>query len=128
MDYFSSLRLNSRNIIPTDEIIFLKSDINYTDVHTLDNRKHTSSFTLKVLEKRITDTNLIRINKGLIINRLYIKEINSESKEAFVKMISGQLLPISRRKYKLISGSLTYWLVVDYIFIEPFFKLITWKK
>ena len=117
MDYFSSLRLNSRNIIPTDEIIFLKSDINYTDVHTLDNRKHTSSFTLKVLEKRITDTNLIRINKGLIINRLYIKEINSESKEAFVKMISGQLLPISRRKYKLISGSLTHWLVVDYIFI-----------
>lgn len=106
MEQCSNLRLTGRQFIPTIDIIYLKSDINYTDVHTLDNRKHTSGFTLKILANRITDANFLRINKGLLINRQYVKEVSSMQKEAFVLMTNGTVLPVSRRKYKLLLESL----------------------
>ena len=106
MDQHANLRLTNRQFIPSIDIVYLQSDINYTDVHTLDNRKHTSGFTLKILANRITDTNFLRINKGLIINRQYVKEVSSMQKEAFVLMTNGTILPVSRRKYNLLLESL----------------------
>lgn len=106
MENFSTLRLNGRNRIPMEEILYLESDWNYTNVHTLDNRKHTSGFTLKILEKRISDKAFLRINKGLLINCLYISQVSSMKKDAFVLMTNGQILPVSRRKYKILRESL----------------------
>ena len=102
MAQHSTLHLNRWKIIPTTDIIYLKSDINYTDVHTLDNRKQTSGLTLKVLANRITDTNFLRINRGLLINLQYIKAINAVQSDAFVLMTNGKILPVSLRKYKLL--------------------------
>jgi two-component system LytT family response regulator len=101
------LRLTSRNIIPTNDIIYLESDWNYTVVYTLDNSRYVSGFTLKVLEKRIADSNFLRINRGLLINSQYIRRLCSDKKEAFVMMKNGEMLPVSRRKYDLIKESIT---------------------
>jgi two-component system LytT family response regulator len=100
-----TLRLNGCNRIPKEEILYLESDWNYTNVHTLDNRKHTSGFTLKILEKRIAEKAFLRINKGLLINRQYISQVSSMKKEAFVLLTNGQVLPVSRRKYKILRES-----------------------
>lgn len=101
----SILRLTGRIIIPKEEILYLESDWNYTNVHTLDKRKHISGFTLKFLEKRISDKSFLRINKGLLINRQYIRQVSSMQKEAFVLLTNGQVLPVSRRKYRILRES-----------------------
>jgi DNA-binding LytR/AlgR family response regulator len=105
MENLSTLRLNGRNRIPMEEILYLESDWNYTNIHTLDKRKHTSGFTLKILEKRIADKAFLRINKGLLINRQYISQVSQMQKEAFVLLTNGQVLPVSRRKYKVLRES-----------------------
>jgi len=102
MDTLTLLRLNRENIIPKNDILYLESDWNYTFVHTRDNSKHISSFTLKILERRISDTCFLRINKGLLINIQHISHVSSEKKEAFVMMTNGKALPVSRRKYDLL--------------------------
>lgn len=104
MNPSNTLRLTSRNIIPSNEILYLKSDINYTIVHTVDNRKHISGFTLKLLEKRILNTAFLRINKGLLINSNYINEVTKREKEVFVTLQNGEMLPVSRRKTCLLEG------------------------
>jgi DNA-binding LytR/AlgR family response regulator len=106
MENISILRLTGRNRIPMEDIMYLESDWNYTTVHTLDKRKHTSGFTLKILEKRIADKSFLRINKGLLINRIYIRDISPMQKEAFVRLTNGQTLPVSRRKYKMLKESI----------------------
>jgi len=102
MNTLTLLRLTSRNIIPTNDIIYLQSDWNYTIVHTLDKSKYISGFTLKILEKRIADSSFLRINRGLLINRQHIRRLSSVKKEAFVLMKNGEVLPVSRRKYDLL--------------------------
>jgi DNA-binding LytR/AlgR family response regulator len=105
VETLSKLRLTGRVIIPKANILYLESDWNYTNVHTLDKRKHTSGFTLKILEKRISDKTFLRINKGLLINCQYISQVSSMKKEAFVLLTNGQVLPVSRRKYKILRES-----------------------
>ena len=95
-----SLRLTGKNFIPTCEIIYLQSDWNYTVIHTINSRKHISGFTLKIWEERIHNNAFLRINKGLLINRQYIKEVSLLDKEKFLCLTNGSILPISRRKYK----------------------------
>lgn len=108
MDALRHLRLNGQNIIPQNDILYLESDWNYTIVYTRDNCKHISSFTLKILEKRISDTGFLRINKGLLINSQYISHISSKGKEAFVLMKNGKMLPVSRRKYDLLKECISH--------------------
>ena len=107
MDALTLLRLNSQNIIPKSDILYLESDWNYTVVYTRDNSKHVSSFTLKILEKRLSDNSFLRINRGLLINSQHIRQLSSVKKEAFVLMENGEVLPVSRRKYDLLKGCIS---------------------
>jgi len=107
MNTLTLLRLTSRNIIPTNNIIYLQSDWNYTIIHTLDNSKYISGFTLKILEKRLSDNSFLRINRGLLINSQHIRQLSSVKKEAFVLMENGEVLPVSRRKYNFLKESVT---------------------
>jgi DNA-binding LytR/AlgR family response regulator len=94
-----SLKLTSQKKIPTNLIMYLKSDRNYTVVYTQNDDKYMSGLTLKVLEKRIINSSFMRINKGLLINFRYIKSFSEETKDKFVCLNNGTSLPISRRKY-----------------------------
>ena len=106
MTNLTLLRLTSRTIIPMHHILYLESDWNYTVIHTMDNRKHTSGFTLKTLEKRIDNTSFLRINRGLLINRQFISQVSGLQKEAFVLLQNGKVLPVSRRKYKVLKENM----------------------
>ncbi|WP_158561295.1 LytTR family DNA-binding domain-containing protein [Emticicia sp. C21] len=101
-DLQESLRLNNKNRINTDDIVYLQSDWNYTHVHTIDNRKILSSFTLKILEKRIFDKDFIRINRGSLVNIRRISTIKDNGKVGEATMYNGSVLPISRRKLNTV--------------------------
>jgi two-component system LytT family response regulator len=101
-DFNESLRLNSKNQINTDDIVYLQSDWNYTNVHTVDNRIILSSFTLKILEKRIFDKAFIRINRGSLVNIKHISKIKDNGRGGEATMQNGSILPISRRKLTMV--------------------------
>jgi DNA-binding LytR/AlgR family response regulator len=96
------LRLTHRLIIPTDEIIYLESEINYTNVYTLDNRKLISSFTLKKLETQIIQENFVRINRGCLVNTNHIIEVTGIKRNGYAQLSNGLVLIVSRRKFDTI--------------------------
>lgn len=98
------LRITFRNQIPTDEIIYLESEINYTHIYTSDNRKHISSFTLKKLEARIIQSDFLRINRGCLVNLNHITEITGFKRNAHARLSNGLVLQISRRKFDRIAN------------------------
>ncbi len=100
------LRLTHRNQIPTNEIIYLESEINYTKIYTSDNQRHISSFTLKKLESRIIQSNFLRINRGCLVNLKHITEISGFKRNAHAKLTNGLILQISRRKFDTIANIL----------------------
>ena len=68
--------------IPQDRLIYISSDANYSNIVTLDNRKHLVSFQLGQIEDLIGEqlgdkgTNFVRVGRKLIINTDYLFSIN----------------------------------------------------
>jgi two-component system LytT family response regulator len=107
------LRLTHRYQIPTDDIIYLESEINYTNVYTTDNQKHLSSFTLKLLEARIVEQNFLRINRGCLVNLKHITQITGLKRNAQARLSNGAILSISRRKFEKITSKVPHVVVTS---------------
>ena len=89
------IHIGSRKRVDSDEIIYFKSDSNYTTVFLTNGNIIYSSTTLGLIEKRLTSLmNFVRINRGLLINRNEI--ITREGSRILLR--NDHLLNISRRK------------------------------
>jgi two-component system, LytTR family, response regulator len=99
------IKVASKTLVVQSEIMYLESAWNYTCVHTV-KKQLVSSRTLKLFSARVDANNFIKINRGLLINVSFIEDINTEKKDAFVQLKNGKKLPISRRMYNEVIGSL----------------------
>lgn len=92
------LKVNAQITIEPQKIVYLQSEANYTYVHTYD-KLFLSSRTLKVLSARINNNSFVKIRRGLLVNSLYIANLNADKLNPFIELISGKRLPISRRLF-----------------------------
>lgn len=99
------IKVANKTVVVQSEIMYLESAWNYTYVHTI-NKQLVSSRTLKLFSARVDSNVFIKINRGLLINVSFIEDINTEKKDAFVQLKNGKKLPISRRMYNEVIGSL----------------------
>lgn len=99
------IKVASGTLVVQSEIMYLESAWNYTCVHTV-KKQLVSSRTLKLFSTRVDANVFIKINRGLLINVSFIQDINAEKKDAFVQLKNGKKLPISRRMYNEVIGSL----------------------
>lgn len=97
METSDLLHVGSRVKLLMKEILYLQSDTNYTKVFTTNGKMVYSSTSLKMIENRMAGNSIfIRINKGLVVNRLYIKTIE----RAEVILNNNLSLSVSRRRLK----------------------------
>jgi DNA-binding LytR/AlgR family response regulator len=92
------IKISGNQLVLQSEILYLESILNYTCIHTLQ-KQHVSSRTLKKFSTRVDASLFVRINRGLMVNAGYVKEINCEKTDPSVRLSNGKILPISRRKY-----------------------------
>lgn len=64
--------LDGIEFIDFSEILFLKSESNYTEINLIGGKKHLASKTLKVFEE-LLDSNFIRVHQSYIISLAHIK-------------------------------------------------------
>ncbi len=92
--------------VKQSDIMYLEADWNYTYVHT-SYKKFLSSHTLKTFSNRINPYDFVKINRGLLINKQFIRSLKKETKYAFIKLVDGRELPISRRMYNTVKDELS---------------------
>lgn len=79
------------------DIIYCKSDGNYTKVFFEDGKSTTSARKLKDLESLFPHSIFVRVHHSCIINMMHVvKFINEENKQ--IEMSNGDLVEVSRRK------------------------------
>lgn len=92
-----------RNTYPqSQEIAYLKADINYTVFYLQNGRKLVSSTTLKQHQSQPQLMRFLRVNKSHLLNPDFIKSISKQGKNATVKLIDGSEVRVSRRKISLV--------------------------
>lgn len=100
---------HGRQLIDADQIIRLQGERNYTWLYLANGEKHLLARTLKRIEVRLPQ--FLRINKGHLINPLYIKRFHDSSppvgrkisaswaRKGMMLLHSGDRLPWSRRRF-----------------------------
>jgi two-component system, LytTR family, response regulator len=107
------LKINAETKLEQQKILYLQSDVNYTYVHTYD-KVFLSSRTLKILSARINSASFIKIHRGLLVNTLYIANLNDDKHDPFIELISGERLKISRRMFLGVRREIGKVVLIDY--------------
>lgn len=83
-------------IIHTTQILFLKADSNYTEIHLVDGTMILVSKTMKNFHKRLSGRTFLRVHSGFIIQSALIKAFWPTRNKLILK--SGQEIPVARSK------------------------------
>ena len=83
-----------------NEIVFLKSDGNYSVIHLKGGKTITTSQTIKRMEEKLNPEQFIRVHHSYIVNQKEIFEFNKSNLK--ISLIDGTLIPVSIRKKKSI--------------------------
>lgn len=107
--YFLIAGFHGRQLIDAEQIIRLQGERNYTWLYLVNGEKHLLSITLRRIEAQLPQ--FLRINKGHLINPVFIKRFHDFSPPAGRKISarwaskgmmllhSGDRLPWSRRRF-----------------------------
>ena len=88
-------------LINTEEIVYLKSDGNYTKIHLVDGRTITAASTLKKYEDKLKSPTFMRVHNSYIIHRVHLKTYQHNEQKIILK--NNTKIPVSRsRKEELI--------------------------
>lgn len=79
------------------EVIFVRSDNNYSIVHLMDNSEYFMCKTLKEYEAMLDERVFVRCHRSYLVNQLYIKEIFGKDKNRLL-LLNGSTVPVSRRR------------------------------
>jgi len=84
--------------IPISQILYIQSDVNYSNVYLKDGRRFLVAKTLKEYNSELKSYSFARIHKSFLVN---LDSISScDFPEYSVQLCTGLSLPISRRKRK----------------------------
>lgn len=89
--------VGSRMQFYPSEIIFLKSDINYTKIFLANGETHLVSTNLGKLEPRFLSFNFFRLNRSFIVNLTHVL-VAQKDEQLLVQLPNEKQVCISRRR------------------------------
>ncbi|AFK03994.1 LytTr DNA-binding region [Emticicia oligotrophica DSM 17448] len=84
------------------EITYLEADVNYTIFHLSNGKKVVSSSTLKKYAEDAHMSDFLRVHKSFLLNPNYITHFTQEGKTGLIKLSTGKLLRVSRRRMTMV--------------------------
>jgi DNA-binding LytR/AlgR family response regulator len=91
-----TIKLLRKKQVPPSEVILLRADINYTELHFTNGKTLVLARTLKKLESDFYPFGFFRINKSNIINLKFLSETYDDF--AYVILKNKLELNVSRRR------------------------------
>jgi len=87
--------------VELNEIIYCKSDGNYTEVHLLSGKKEMLSKTMKLVESIIDSDDFFRVHHSYLVNINFIKEY-FKGEGHYIVLKNNFSIPVSRNKKDLL--------------------------
>jgi len=105
---FSFRTLHSQLLASDDDIVFVEADGNYAQIQLLHGKKELIFERLGDIEKKMNSPVFIRAGRSLIINKTYIRKLNSKTFTcSLVTLNSTYDLSISKRTYDMLKEILS---------------------
>lgn len=95
--------LNGSKIVPVDEILYLKADGSYTELHSKTGSTLVISKKLFEMEHKVSEDQFARVHRSYLVNLQHIREYIGGTKPT-LKLSSNTEIPVARsRKEEVIS-------------------------
>jgi len=92
---------DAMHVIKTNDILYAKSDNNYTTFSLINNNEILVSKPLKSFDEKLNSHNFLRVHQSFLINLMHISSFNKRTEE--VVLIDKHTIPVAQsRKKKLI--------------------------
>jgi len=92
--------LDEVHIVDLADIIYVKSDNNYSTFFLSDNRKIMVSQTLKYFDEKLNGQNFFRCHQSFLVNLNCLRSIDKKNDN--VQLSTGDLLPVAQSKKKVL--------------------------
>ncbi|MER0439652.1 LytTR family DNA-binding domain-containing protein [Emticicia sp. W12TSBA100-4] len=96
----NELYLTRRQQIETDKILYLESEVNYTNIYTTSKARILAALTLGVIESRLDTKSFLRVNRSYIINLSHLSAFRHENNKLIIRLNGGKEFIASRRRLK----------------------------
>lgn len=110
-EYLNRIVVKSGNkivIVPSEEIVYLKADDDYVEIHT-DSQKLLKNKTLKFYEKNLNPKNFIRTHRSYLLNIREIAHIENYEKDSHIAILkNNSKIPVSKSGYSLLKQELNF--------------------
>ena len=97
------------DLIDIEQIAYLKSDSNYTEVHLVDGSTIITSTTLKKYEAKLNSPKFMRVHNSYIIQRAQIKSFLQHEKKIILH--NSQEIPVSRSRKETVMNYLKAFMI-----------------
>jgi hypothetical protein len=94
------IHVGSRKKLAPKEIIFLKSDLNYTNIYLTNGKKLLVSTTLGVIENRLKDCGFFRTHRSTMVNLDFVENYEDNETHGEMSLFNNTKILVSRRKNK----------------------------
>jgi two-component system LytT family response regulator len=84
-------------VIHLSDVLYIKSDNNYSEFNLIDGKKYLSSRTLKDYERILTEQGFFRSHRQYLINLEHVSGY-SKNDGGYIMMNTMEIIPIGRRK------------------------------
>jgi two-component system LytT family response regulator len=91
------IKISGKKEVNPEDVVFLKADINYTEVVLQDGERMIVSKTLKRLEKSFLPFSFFRTHKSFMVNLNYVTGYHVHE-EMIVKLHNDASVSLSRRR------------------------------
>lgn len=98
LDRLALLHAHGIKLIDCNNILFIKADGNYSEVHTSDQQRYIATKTLKHFADGLQESGFIRCHQSYLINTRHIDSVVADE-ENKIWLSNGQRIPLSRRRY-----------------------------
>ncbi|AWV96956.1 LytR/AlgR family response regulator transcription factor [Arcticibacterium luteifluviistationis] len=102
------IHVGARKLIPPNDILMLKADVNYTEVFLMDGSKILSSTTIGTIEKRLDGFDFFRVNRSTVVNLKFLDKCSIFSQKSLISVSVNQgqkklKIAVSRRRQANLS-------------------------
>lgn len=99
----NTLLLPKQIELPTADILYLKSESNYTYIYGKSNRRNLLvALSLCKIQAELDDKKFVRVNRSNLINIRFVNHYKITSKNVILTLNTGQTLTSSRRRTESI--------------------------
>lgn len=88
--------LEAIHIVETDDILYVKSDNNYSEFFVNDGRKLVVSKALKMYDEQLRHLSFFRSHQSYLINLQYAKTFHKQ--DSMLELVTGEHVPVSGTK------------------------------